>query len=266
MFPPASLDLQTTVGSYEACRAGGDAWALGRLILPVSAVAEFADRWPEYVRQWPIALLLSERFEEEIRVALGFGLAVDVVECRLERVERIAEVRRLIPKAMVFVETPGGEMDAWLDGIAAERVCAKVRTGGVTAKAIPVVPDLAGFLVGCARRGLRFKATAGLHHAIRAERALTYEPGSARAGMHGFVNFFVAAAVAYEGGDAAEVECALAEDQAASFRVDEDAIWWRERGFSPEQMERVRERFAMSFGSCSFTEPLEEMRGMGWME
>jgi hypothetical protein len=145
-------------------------------------------------------------------------------------------------------------------------VYAKIRTGGVAANAIPQAAAVAGFLVGCARHGVCLKATAGLHHAIRAEHALTYEPRSERATMHGFVNFFVAAALALEGADEREVEAALSDETAANFAADEESVHWRGHEFSAQQIKRMRERFVVSFGSCSFTEPLEEMRAMGWVE
>ena len=43
------------------------------------------------------------------------------------------------------------------------------------------------------------KATAGLHHALRGDYRLTYEPDSARRTMHGFVNLVLAAALLLAG-------------------------------------------------------------------
>lgn len=266
MFPPAGLDLATTVDNYATYRASEDAWALGRLILPVGAIAEFADRWPERVRHWPVSLLLGEEFEEEITIALGFGFAVDAVECRLARVREIAEVRRLLPKARVFIEMPAGaDRVEWMRAMRETNACAKLRMGGVTSRSIPSVPDVAAFLLTCAKSGVRFKATAGLHHAIRGERALTYEQGSERAVMHGFVNLLVAAAIVYGGGDAVEARAALEDEAATSFEADAGELRWQGRRVSAAEIAQMRSEFAMSFGSCSFTEPMEEMRAMGWM-
>ena len=71
--------------------------------------------------------------------------------------------------------------------------CAKIRTGGVSADAIPSAAQVAEFLAACAEAKVPFKATAGLHHPLRSVQKLTYEPGSASALMHGFINVFVAA-------------------------------------------------------------------------
>ncbi|HEX4156559.1 MAG TPA: hypothetical protein VHY48_13185 [Acidobacteriaceae bacterium] len=266
MFPPAGLNLETTVRNYEAYRGGRNAWALGRLILPASALAEFVDRWPALAREWPLSVLLSGDFAAEIERAAGLGLRLDVVECRAAGVEQVAELRRLLPEATIFVEAAvGDELDTWLAAIAGAGACAKIRMGGVVSGAIPPATAVAEFLAACARRGVRLKATAGLHHAIRAAQALTYEQGSERAMMHGFVNFFVACAIVCSGGDASEAEAALADGLAADFRCDERQLQWRGWSFTGDRIRQMRESFAVGFGSCSFVEPLEDLRVMGWV-
>lgn len=267
LFPPAALDLEATVRNYAAYRGGADAWALGRLVLPVVRLAEFADRWPQYIAEWPISLLLGSDFDTETRLAIDAGLSLDVVECKPAKLKDIAEIRRRMPSdGLLFVEAPHD--CALQDVIAAaadEGACAKLRTGGVVAGAIPTTSAVAEFLVACARRKLRLKATAGLHHAIRGEQRLTYEPQSPAACMHGFVNFFLAAARAFEGANEAEVAEILGDVDRRNFSAIADRIQWRERSVSREQIHRMRDSFAVSFGSCSFEEPMEEMRSMGWI-
>jgi hypothetical protein len=266
LFPPAGLDLRTTVRNYEEYRAGVDAWALGRLILPAKIFGEFVAMAPTFAEEWPISFLLDDGFGREVDVVEGRGFVLNAVECKLAEMHRIAEVRRRLPEAELYIEVPtGGDLDEWLAAIADAKACAKIRMGGVTAEAIPRASSVADLLLACARRGVRLKATAGLHHAIRAEHSLTYEPQSARAVMHGFVNFFVAAGVVFGRGEATAAEGVLGDDSAANFQAETGELRWRERSFSVQQIERMRESFAMSFGSCSFAEPLEDMRAMGWM-
>jgi hypothetical protein len=267
LFPPARLDLRTTVRNYEAYRAGRDSWALGRLILPAKVFGEFAAMAPAFAEEWPISFLLDDDFGAEIDAVESRGFVLNLAECRLARMDQIAEVRRRLPEATLYVEAPSrDDRDGWLAAIAEEKACAKIRMGGVTAEAIPQAVAVAGFLEACARHGLPLKATAGLHHAIRAEHPLTYDPQSARAVMHGFVNFFIAAAVVCDGGSVVEAEAMLVDDSPTNFRADDEGLWWCERNFSAEQIRAMREKFAVSFGSCSFAEPLEDMRMMGWAE
>src|SRR5262249_14860292 len=108
---------------------------------------------------------------------------------------------------------------------------AKLRTGGVKPEAIPSVSTVAAFIRASAERRLPFKATAGLHHPIRADYPLTYEANAPRAVMHGFLNVFVAASFAWHGEK--EIEPILAETDPAAFRFDNEARW-RERTLSIE--------------------------------
>jgi hypothetical protein len=267
-FPLAGLDLEATVRNYAGYREGRDAWALGRLVLPATKLAEFADRWPQYVAGWPISLLLASDYDTEMRLAVDVGLRLDVVECRPARLEDIAEIRRRMPSdGLLFVESPQGcVLQEVIAAVSDAGACAKVRTGGVVAEAIPAPSAIAAFLAACARHDVRLKGTAGLHHAIRGEHRLTYEQQSATACMHGFVNFFVAATAADEGADEAEIAAILNDGGRRDFSASDDGLEWRGRSFSSEAIRRMRVKFATSFGSCSFEEPMEEMRAMGWIE
>ena len=73
---------------------------------------------------------------------------------------------------------------------------AKIRTGGVTPEAFPQATSVARFIHACAMADVGFKATAGLHHPVRGEFNLTYEPACPRGVMYGFLNVFMAAALA----------------------------------------------------------------------
>jgi hypothetical protein len=256
------------VRNYAEYRAGPDAWALGRLVLPSAKLAEFAARWPQYVATWPISLLLGNDYDAEMRLAIDVGLRIDVVECKPASLEDIAEIRRRIPsEGLLFVESPTGcALRDMIAAVADAKACAKVRTGGVVAEAIPASSTVAAFLVACAQKGVRLKATAGLHHAIRGQQRLTYEPQSPAAPMHGFVNFFVAAAAACDGGNEAAAEEILKDEERTNFSMSAEGVRWRGRTFSAEAIQQMRDRFAISFGSCSFEEPIEEMRAMRWIE
>ena len=137
---------------------------------------------------------------------------------------------------------------------------AKIRTGGVTADLFPSPEALADFLLQCAQRKLAFKATAGLHHAVRGVYKLTYEPDSACATMHGFLNVLLAACLAWYGGSRAQVRATLEETHAAAFRFDDAGVAWHGHRLSNAQLAAAREEFIVSFGSCSFEEPLQELR------
>lgn len=122
---------------------------------------------------------------------------------------------------------------------------AKIRT------ATPDTAQLASFLHQAATRRLPFKATAGLHHPIRS------------AVMHGFLNVFTAAVFAWHGMDREIIVDVLDDADARAFQFSDDALRWRGRTLSTEQIQNARRDFAHSFGSCSFEEPLSDLRELG---
>src|SRR3989304_777570 len=93
------------------------------------------------------------------------GGRVEAVETRTW--EDLASVVGVAPE--VYVEVPlDGALEERLDALAARGLRAKVRCGGAT---VPSVAQLAHLVRACGERGLVFKATAGLHHAIRRDGA-----------------------------------------------------------------------------------------------
>lgn len=137
---------------------------------------------------------------------------------------------------------------------------AKIRTGGLKPEAIPSTADVARFIVDCAERKLPFKATAGLHHPIRAEYPLTYEPNSVRATMHGFLNVLVASVFAWHG--ERDIEPILAELSPSAFSFG-DELHWRDNSLTVDQVRDARKNFIHSIGSCSFEEPVQELKALG---
>ena len=116
-----------------------------------------------------------------------------------------------------------------------------------------------------------FKATAGLHHPLRCMRPLTYEPNSPEAMMHGFLNLFTAAAIAWSaarsGGASSRrtvLATCLADRERANWHFGEDALTWsgdeEPVRIDLDMLRAVRSNFALSFGSCSFEEPMQELR------
>ena len=132
---------------------------------------------------------------------------------------------------------------------------AKIRTGGVTADAFPAAEAIAKFIRECRHHRVAFKATAGLHHPLRCVKPLTYEANAPTGTMHGFVNVFIAAAIP----DRAE-EVLMNSD----FRFEDDGVWWRDVRVSSEEITEMRTR-AISFGSCSFEEPIADLKELGWL-
>ena len=281
LFPPAALDMATAVKNYDAYRRSPDRWMLGRFVVPAArlgeletAVAGLAPAAPAD-DAWPLAVLLGTGSEEEVRNLGEFNcrhaaegetaLSGDVVEVKADSVEAVERLAGALPRYLqAYIEVPiARDPKDLIAAIGRAGMRAKVRTGGVTPDAFPAPADLARFLRACADAGVPCKATAGLHHPLRAEYRLTYEPDSARGTMYGFLNVFLAAAFARAGMAEPELAQLLDERDAGEIRLGEGTVEWRGHRLDLEAMRQSRESGIVSFGSCSFTEPVGELRALG---
>ena len=143
-------------------------------------------------------------------------------------------------------------------GADASPIGAKIRTGGVEASMIPPIEQVAMFIDRCRAGDVPFKATAGLHHPLR------HHSSEVDAKMHGFLNVFVAATLAnVYGVEESELAEVLGEESPDALRFNENGISWGTHTLSTEQIRGARSRFACSFGSCSVTEPVDDLRQLG---
>ena len=274
LFPPASLALGPVVANFRAYQRSPQSWLLGRLVLPQPAALELAEAGVFAVGP-PLALsvlLGAEPLHEwdalQKRLAAKDAPAARLVSVELKtdtpsRLRLLAELPRELE---VFCEVEAtATLRGVLETVAASGRMAKLRSGSVSPEGIPSLATVAEFVRHCHELDLSFKATAGLHHALRGERGLTYADDAPRGVLHGFLNVFVAASLLRAGKiDAGEWLQLLDERDAHSLRLTEDAIHWRQHRLGLEAIERGR-RFLRSFGSCSFEEPCQDLLEMGWL-
>jgi hypothetical protein len=140
---------------------------------------------------------------------------------------------------------------------------AKIRTGGVTADAFPSAREVARFLARAAELIVPFKATAGLHHPACGTYPLTYDEGSPRARMFGFLNVFTGAVFAQAHMPERLLTELVEEEDAGAIRFTEDAVTWRSHTATTAQIARARASLGLAFGSCSFDEPVAGLRELG---
>jgi hypothetical protein len=135
----------------------------------------------------------------------------------------------------------------------------KLRSGGVTTDAFPTSAQIAAALVTPATHQVPIKFTAGLHHPIRQFR------DEVKAKMHGFLNVLGAAVLAAEHRwDARQAIIMLENENPDSFSFASDFFAWREWTVDIERL-KYRRKFVASFGSCSFDEPCEDLRALGFL-
>ena len=110
-----------------------------------------------------------------------------------------------------------------------------------------------------------FKATAGLHHALRGDYRLTYEEGAAKGPMFGFLNLFLTAAFVHAGMTDGAALALLLERDVKKLLVSSSTIQWRDRTVTTDDIHATRDCVAVSFGSCSFREPVDELRAASFI-
>jgi hypothetical protein len=83
--------------------------------------------------------------------------------------------------------------------------------------------------------------------------------------MHGFINVFVAGVLAnaYKLDEAKLVQI-LSDEDSDSFRFSDDGLRYKDLAATIDQIRAARQR-VISFGSCSFDEPREDLRLLGWL-
>lgn len=257
IFPPGDAPMARAVPGYLASRRGPAAPYIGAFLCSAPRLPELRD-----------VLHRSGRLDLSLVVPGGAEVLPPVLRAvasdprlRLCAVElpagaaglpRTLEVldAQLPRDVSAYVEVPlDTQVDAAAAVVRAGGRRLKLRTGGTVSSAFPTSTRLAAGLVACAREGLPFKLTAGLHHAGR------HRDGTTGFEHHGFLNVLAAVASAAAGGQATEVAGLLEQRDSAAL-----ARW--AIALEPRGAAAVRELF-VGLGTCSTAEPLRDLVDLG---
>jgi hypothetical protein len=271
LFPPASLNIKEAVEKYVEYHRSHNGWILGRFVLEAEMLEEFiaAAEPPGSEMTWSLSVLASSHLDRDlksiVRVNESPNFKIDSVEMKVKSNAEIRDAAKKVPRELaLYFEIPvDGSLDALLGAVRATKRHAKIRTGGLTPDAIPSSENIARFLIACASENVAFKATAGLHHPLRSAHRLTYEPDAPAGLMHGFLNVFLAAAWIHDGLELEPAIELLEETHEASFSFGADEVRWRSRSLGIDRLIDARKNFAHSFGSCSFDEPIDDLKSLG---
>ena len=236
LFPPASLPMEAGLEVDRAARATPEAWILNRFLVPASQLGAVPEDFEP-----PLGVIVDTDELPELA-----GRRVEVVEARLER----AAVTDGVPARRFLEVWPGHPAE--LHEVARLGAGAKVRCGGATPDMFPSPAELAVFITGCRDLGLPFKATAGLHHPIR------------DGFVHGFLNLLAAAVLAHAAGAGErELIAVLLEEEPSAFGVTEAAFTVAGQRFDAYQVAAARAELFVGHGSCSFSEPVDDLHALG---
>ena len=272
LFPPAQLPLADALAEYRRALAGADAWMLGRFIVPAMQLSVLADavvRDAHDGRGWTVSAIVREHMDEDAAAVQAFNqraanqhVRVDTIECRPSSSDSITWLAKTFsPAFTVHVEVgvgPTARDD--LRVVARHQLRAKVRTGGLAPDAFPAPARLVAFIESARDVGVPFKATAGLHHAMRGAYPLSDEIGAQSATMHGFVNLMLATAAVGERLPTTTAAALLTRTDHSALVFDDERVRWGDVELSTDAIGRMREAQCVSFGSCSFRQPADEYR------
>lgn len=260
IFPPGRLPLDRAVAAHLAHRDAPHSTLVGPLVVRTADLPA-------------LARLTADRPAGSVDLSVTVPSPAAVqdasAEARRIRATRFAALEVVVPEALhvaavvpmleegigdpegvtVFVEVPRDHRrDDLFAELAGSPYLAKLRTGGVRADLYPSESELAAAIASAVRHGVPFKATAGLHHAVRnTDPATGFE-------QHGFLNLLVATHAALAGAGPTELTALLAERDGS--RLAELV-----RAVSPSTRKVFR-----SFGTCHIGEPVTELADLGLLD
>ncbi len=282
LFPPASLAMMASVANYDAYSRSEWNWILGRFVVPVARLGEFEEAFAGLptptsgtgFANWRLSAIPgSDVAADVVRIrefnarnmssSSGRRVVVESVEVKVASSEEVTRLSGIIPEELAaYFEIPLSSCSECFAAVAGCGRRAKIRTGGETADKFPTPESVIEFIRLCAAANVPFKATAGLHHPLRSVHQFTYQAESPSGMMHGFVNVFLAVAFLRAGMETAVAVQLLEEQSPQAFHFDSDGVGWRQHRLSREEIAAARRGFAVSFGSCSFIEPIDDLRSL----
>ncbi|PWI11386.1 hypothetical protein DIZ27_04835 [Streptomyces sp. NWU339] len=262
LFPPTALPMDQAVERHRADVEAGEAMHTHRFLVPASRVDELrellrdgevfelgliADRGGEGLA----AVCADVATDPRLRLALlelplaAFGDdEVIALEAALAELKDVPTEVPLYAEPVVQAR-PEPLLTALARHAGTRPLGAKLRCGGVRADLFPSSEQVAAFVTACVAAGVPFKATAGLHRAVRhtsPETGFTH---------HGYLNLLLATATAASGGQLS-VQDVLETEKATELAR-------RAHALSGEEAAAAR-RVLVSYGSCSTAAPVREAR------
>jgi len=205
-------------------------------------------------------LVSINQLEMPLPVRAGLGLDVNPkLLAKIAPIMDALDVQMFLEAPPSFAEETIALLTERNSGTSERPFAYKLRTGGVTADAIPTSRQIARVLVTAAKAGIPVKFTAGLHHPIRQFRV------EVETKMHGFLNVLGAAIMAAEHDWNEQQTLKILDDEnATSFSFLDGWFAWQEWRVMTDRI-KERRKFVTSFGTCSFDEPREDLRALNFL-
>lgn len=303
LFPPAKLNLENAFTNYTKYLSGDYCSILSRFICPVkqfpmleqlitdsfrgtdniriSALGQTAPTLSEFYRIFENELIQWKAFDNNLSIVkvncyeiklpgeLSVGSSADI-EAFLDGITNKIDSVISLPY-MIFLEGDNGDhlndnSSKLISAIADHNLKRnnsgfKLRTGGLTPEAFPTSSQIAHCIRTALDRSVPVKFTAGLHHPLR------YYDDTVKTMMHGFFNIFAAGMIAYVHPISNDgLEEILNDEDASDFIFTDDSLSWKGWEVTCGQIAAARENLVLSYGSCSFEEPIEDLKALNLLK
>jgi hypothetical protein len=268
LFPPAQLDFAAAIAQYQHHQTEPQSWMLGRFVLKLSQVEQFQQSISVNNPQ-VVSLILDGEPEvalKQLTVMNQSGpssIQIASLEIPTYPLSQLVEILPQLPEEIeVYCEIPWEQdWESYLKVLSSYPVGVKIRTGGLTPQAFPSSEQLGFLIFSLAQAGIPFKATAGLHHPLPTISPLSPEPNGLLASMHGFLNVAIATSFAYaQKTTLKNIQAILETKTLKDFNFTDQEIGWLDHQLNLAEIQRARSQFFRSFGSCSFQEPIEDLK------
>jgi hypothetical protein len=277
LFPPSQVSMAEAVLNYATYKNSNYKWMLGRFVVPAARLEEFWETASDFVSRdaksgWRLSVIAGEDIYETLRIVEDFNaknasyVLCDTLEVKANTESKIENTVKAMPNYLTtYFEIPiDDRLPDLVCALALYEQRAKIRTGGTTADAFPQTREIIRFIRTCMAANVPFKATAGLHHPLRCFKPLTYEANAPMGTMHGFLNVFLGTGFCRLGFNTNLLESLLEDEFTESFAFTDGAVTWHQTYIlTAMQLKVVREQNIISFGSCSFDEPIADLREIG---
>jgi hypothetical protein len=277
LFPPSQVSMAEAVLNYATYKNSNYKWMLGRFVVPAARLEEFWETASDFVSRdaksgWRLSVIAGEDIYETLRIVEDFNaknasyVLCDTLEVKANTESKIENTVKAMPNYLTtYFEIPiDDRLPDLVCALALYEQRAKIRTGGTTADAFPQTREIIRFIRTCMAANVPFKATAGLHHPLRCFKPLTYEANAPMGTMHGFLNVFLGTGFYRLGFNTNLLESLLEDEFSESFSFTDGAVTWHQTYIlTAMQLKVVRAQNIISFGSCSFDEPITDLREIG---
>jgi hypothetical protein len=281
LFPPASLPLDKSISNFNLYMKSQYHWMLSQFIIPVKLLHSLdVNQLDAFSAENPLQLsILPQLNEGEIDEIYDFlhthpQIKITGCEVKINNQEQLKDVELYLSQLKNRISTNFSTFyevdclsDNWENNIEfiTDYISLldcddgfKLRCGGVEAFMFPPSNRIVYAMEQCKTKNIPMKFTAGLHHPIR------HYHSSVHTKMYGFFNIFLAGMYNFKYSlSETDLITIIEIEDAKEFTFVEDEIKWRDYSLTSVEIEKFRNEKLISYGSCSFDEPCEDLTELG---